>query len=394
MVKEGSIKSLLVKFPLQFKCCEIVVEDLELVLAPSVAREVPPVDTECSVSGNNSGTQTSVNTKRKESDSNHCSTSASRDVDEGVKRIASAVKWLLTSFNIKLKNIYVVFDPQTILDNKVSEFNRSLVFRVKEIEFGTNLSTDGVVKLNNFVKFQDAVIEFLKMDDVDALLQNDLDRGTTEISPVHSTTAVLTGPIGGFSGTLNLSIPWSNGCLNLQKIDADVSVDSLELLLQNSSIQWLMDLLDSLNRKQVGAQSCAHNTADMSLNTSRSALGSSALSSFKSGSDSVMANMEELEQSAFSQSRQDKFQDSFLIKAHVIQNWIPEIVVHEDQGDPDSDCDESIDQFFECFEELRNSQTNLGNSGIWDWTCSVFNAITFASALASGSDQVPKGIYL
>jgi autophagy-related protein 2 len=51
----------------------------------------------------------------------------------------------------------------------------------------------------------------------------------------------------------------------------------------------------------------------------------------------------------------------------------------------------SIDQFFECFEELRNSQSNLGNSGIWDWTCSVFNAISCATTLASGSDQVPKG---
>jgi hypothetical protein len=54
---------------------------------------------------------------------------------------------------------------------------------------------------------------------------------------------------------------------------------------------------------------------------------------------------------------------------------------------------DSIDQFFECFEELRNSQSSLGNSGIWDWTCSVFNAISFASTLASGSDQVPKGIH-
>ena len=54
----------------------------------------------------------------------------------------------------------------------------------------------------------------------------------------------------------------------------------------------------------------------------------------------------------------------------------------------------SIDQFFECFEELRNSQSSLGNSGIWDWTCSVFNAISFASTLASGSDQVPKGMIL
>ncbi|CAM0878979.1 unnamed protein product [Alopecurus aequalis] len=202
MVKEGSIKSLLVKFPLQLKSCEIVVEDLELVLASSVAPEVPPVDAKCSVSGNTQ-TSTSVDIKINGSDSEHASTSASRDVDE-----------------------------------------------------------------------------------------------------------------------------------------------------------------------------------DMPLNTSRFAL---------SASKSVTGSRENLDRIALSQNRQDRSQDSFLTKAHVIQGWIPELVVNEDQGVPDSDCDESINQFFECFEELRNSQTNLGNSGIWDWTCSVFNAITFASTLASGSDQVPKG---
>lgn len=390
MVKEGSIKSLLVKFPKfptigkPVDSCEIVVEDLELVLAPSVDSEVRPLDTKCSVSVNNSGTQTSVNTKRNGSDSDHCSTSASRDVDEGVKRIASAVKWFLANFKIKLLNTYVVFDPQTSLDTKVSEFDRSLVFRVKEIEFGTKLKTEPVLKLYNFVTFSEAVIEFLKMDDVDALLRNDLERGTADISSGHnSTTDVLTGPIGGFSGKLELSIPWNNGCLNLQEIDADVSVESLELLLQFSSIQWFMDVLGSLHRKLVTEQ--VHNTAEVSLNTSRSILSSS-----KSGSDSVIASRDDSDQSAFNQSRQDRYQDSFLTKAYVIQDWIPELVVHEDQGDPDSDCDESIDQFFECFEELRSSQTNLGTSGVWDWTCSVFNAITFASTLASGSDQVPK----
>ncbi|XP_062228655.1 autophagy-related protein 2-like isoform X2 [Phragmites australis] len=389
MLKEGSIKSLLVRFPLPVKSCEIVVEELELVLAPSVASEVAPVDTECPVSGSTSDTQTSLKTQRNESDSNQRSTSVSRDVDEGVKRIANAVKWFLTSFNIKLKNVYVVFDPHTSLDNRVSGTNRSLVFRIKEAEFGTLLSTDGLVKLNNFVTFHKAVIEFLKMDDVDALLQNDPDRSTAAISADHSTTAVLTGPIGGFSGKLNLSIPWSNGCLNLEKIDADVSVDSLELRLQISSIRWIMNVWDSLQSKPVDEQNCANNTANMSINSSRSALCSSASSSLKPDSDSVIVSREHLAQSVFSQSRQDKFQDSFLTRAHVITDWM-EPVAHEDQGDPGSDCDESIDQFFECFEELRNSQSNLGNSGIWDWTCSVFNAISFASTLASGSDQVPK----
>ncbi|CAN6201834.1 unnamed protein product [Urochloa humidicola] len=383
MLKEGSIKSLIVRFAAS---CEIVVEELELVLAPSVASEVAEVHNECSVSGNTSDTQeTPVKTQRHESDSNQCSTSVSRDVDEGVKRIANAVKLFLTSFNIKLKNVYVVFDPQSSSDSRLPETNRSLVFRIKELEFGTQ---HGPLKLKNFLTFHGAVIEFLKMDDVDALLQNDPIRGTTGISARHSTTAVLTGPIGGFSGELNLSIPWNNGCLNFEKIDAEVSVDSLELRLQISSIRWIMNVWDSLQRKPVEEHNSAHNAADISISSSRSALCSPASSSLKSA-DSVIGTSECLAHSTFSQSRQEKIQDSFLTRAHVITDWM-EPVAREDEGDPDSDCDESIDQFFECFEELRNSQSSLGNSGIWDWTCSVFNAISFASTLASGSDQIPK----
>jgi autophagy-related protein 2 len=96
-----------------------------------------------------------------------------------------------------------------------------------------------------------------------------------------------------------------------------------------------MYVLDSLHRNQ-GDHNFAHNTADMSLNTSRSAL---------SASKTVMANREDLDHIALSQNRQDKYQDSFLTKAHVIQDWIPELVVHEDQGDPDSDCDERFVSF-------------------------------------------------
>lgn len=346
MMKEGSIKSLLVRIPLLLNmrdCCEIVVEDLELVLAASVSSEDPSGDTECSVSGSNTDdTQKSVQAKRNESDGNQCSTSASRDVDKGVQRIANAVTCFLTNFNIKLKNSYVVFDPQNSLDNKVPEFNRSLVFRIKETEFGTNLSTDGIIKLHNFVTFHEAVIEFLKMDDVDAhaLLQDDLDRGPADISSGHSTTAVLTGPIGGFSGKLNLSIPW-NG-LNFKKLDADISLNSLELRLQLSSIQWLMDVWDSLQRRNlVHEQSYAHNTADISRSAS-----SYVSSSSKSGSGSVIASREHLTEDTFSQLRQEKTQEPSLTMPYLIPDWIP-VLIHEDHGDPDSVCDERFVPF--CF---------------------------------------------
>lgn len=52
----------------------------------------------------------------------------------------------------------------------------------------------------------------------------------------------------------------------------------------------------------------------------------------------------------------------------------------------------SVDQFFECFDGMRHSQSALGNSGMWNWTFSVFSAITAASSLASGSLHVPYGM--
>ncbi|GKV37988.1 hypothetical protein SLEP1_g45946 [Rubroshorea leprosula] len=50
----------------------------------------------------------------------------------------------------------------------------------------------------------------------------------------------------------------------------------------------------------------------------------------------------------------------------------------------------SVDHFFECFDGMRSFQTASGSSGIWDWTCSVFSAITAASSLASGSLHLPS----
>lgn len=51
----------------------------------------------------------------------------------------------------------------------------------------------------------------------------------------------------------------------------------------------------------------------------------------------------------------------------------------------------SVDQFFECLDGMRSTQSALGSSGMWNWTCSVFSAITAASSLASGSLNTASG---
>ncbi|XP_072952830.1 autophagy-related protein 2 [Typha angustifolia] len=388
MVKEGSLKSLSIRIPFKLNSCEIKVEEFELVLAPYVPNEVPPLDADCLISANEDQSHEVVDTQKNAHGTENCNSAAvSRDVNEGVKKIANAVKSFLTSFDVRITDVYVVFDPHTNLDVGTSMFNRSLVLRIRETEFGTCLSEDAVVKLNNFIKFKEASVEFLQMDDVDAELQNNLETSTAGSCSGEGTTTILTGPIGGFSGTLNLSIPWKNGSLNLQKIDADVSIDPLELRVQPSSIQWFIAIWDSFE-SSTAQPNLVHSSADTCNSSSQMYPCSSTVGSDKLGADVVIVSRENISENMFSTRSQDKVNDAFLTRTNVIQNWVPESIEHKGRNNLDPD-DASIDQFFECFEGMRSSQMNSG-SGIWNWTCSVFNAITFASTLASGSDHVPQ----
>lgn len=161
----------------------------------------------------------------------------------------------------------VGFHPRLDADEKAaSDFRRSIVLRIKEIEYGTCVSEDpktdtvlGKAKLTNFVKFYGAVVEFLKMDDVDCSLQENSCLGASS-SECHirrscsgSTATVLSGAGGGFSGKLNLSIPWKNGSLDMRKVDADLSVDPVELSLQPNTIKWTIGIWESI--KSIGVPS-------------------------------------------------------------------------------------------------------------------------------------------
>ncbi|KAJ4816705.1 Autophagy-related protein 2 [Rhynchospora pubera] len=367
MIKEGSLRSLSIKIPLKLKSCEIEVEELELIVAPCTTTDIPISSSDCSTSSCNTEPQQAKDPQK--ADPGYASfntVASSRDVDEGVKRIANAVKWFLTSFHIRINNIYIVFDPSTNTDLRNSAVSQALVLRIKETEFGTCLSEDASVKLNNFMKFKEAVLEFLQLDQ--------LDKSNNSIGDI--TTPVLKGPIGGFSGTLNLSIPWKNGSLSLQKLDAEVSIDALELNVRPSTVDWALASWKSLQNNLASSRSNVHKGMDLSAFSSRLNMNSAGkLSKVEVPTPKV----------------QEKMQDEFIKGTHLIQNWMPKLSDKDEQGAIGSDYDDdaSIDQFFECFEGMRSSQMELGNSGIWNWTCSVFNAITFANTLASGVNHLP-----
>nr|XP_018675172.1 PREDICTED: autophagy-related protein 2 isoform X2 [Musa acuminata subsp. malaccensis] len=393
VVKEGSLKSLSIKIPWKLRNCEIEVDELELVLGPFSESNIPPTDADCSPLSHDGQQRISTKVDKIEPGPSQDSySSIPVDVHEGVKTIAKIVKWILTSFHVRLKGIIVAFDPRSGLDESGGMFHRLLVFRIKEIEFGTCVSKDSMAKLMNFVKFQEANLEFLQMDDIDdgPELHSVTGRSFNKRCLGCGTIPVLSGVSGGFSGTLNLSIPWKNGSLDIHKVDADVSVDPMELRLEPSCIEWVIAMWQTLST--IGASSSwthYHQAADSSNLNCRSHDRLSMSHTIYLDADGETSLKDSEFRSINSTITPERALDP-LVMRNVIHNWVPEYVYQEDKSELEPDYGASIDQFFECFDGMRSSHAYSASSGIWNWTCSVFNAISVASNLASGMGDVPK----
>nr|XP_043627470.1 autophagy-related protein 2 isoform X2 [Erigeron canadensis] len=396
VVKEGSIGSLTVRLPWKNRNCEIELEELEVVLALG-RKESGRFATEASISGQDGNTYNSYDFMAHENEmGNSTITGASVDIHEGVKTIAKMVKWLLTSFHVRIKKLIVALDPSAE-DMEGKGDCRTLVVRFGEVECGTGVSEDvnlnsegavdgflGLSRLTNFVKFDGAILEFLRLDG-DGETWGEMFSGCCS---VNATTPVITGEKGGFSGTIKLSIPWKNGSLDIRKLDADVYVDPLEIRFQPSSLKnfmYFMHVFEELNKDR---NSYMHSKASESVyhSVSSSHGYSSTSSSFGLYSQKPVAFSPESHSSAGS----DSVLDALLRSSHLISDWMASpITSNQELKTEESEFGASVDQFFECFDELRASQSALGNSGMWNWTCSVFSAITAASNLASGSLNIP-----
>ncbi|XP_071733670.1 autophagy-related protein 2 [Rutidosis leptorrhynchoides] len=305
---------------------------------------------------------------------------ASVDIHEGVKTIAKMVKWLLTSFHVKVKRLIIALEPSLEGLNGKREA-RTLVLRFGEVECGTGISEDvdldgqravdgflGLSRLTNFVKFDEAVLEFIQLD-------RNSDNLGEMFCGVNVTTPIITGEKDGVSGTIKLSIPWKNGSLDIRKLDADVYIDPLELRLHPGSLKSFMHFvnvfeeLDNYRKSLKASESVYHSVS--------SSHGSFMFSSQKPETFST-------------ESGKDSVFDALLRGSQVISDWMTSpITSNQEPETEEQDFGASVDQFFECFDELRSSQSALGNSGMWNWTCSVFSAITAASNLASGSLHIP-----
>ncbi|XWS39960.1 hypothetical protein CRYUN_Cryun18bG0099200 [Craigia yunnanensis] len=408
VIKEGSIGSLLVKMPWKGKGCQVEVVELELLLSPCSENHLSGADENCSSSDD--GNHYMHGDLGKFSKDVTGSAGKSDNVHEGVKTIAKMVKLFLTSFNIKIKKLIIAFDPSLEKDEKVG-FHRTLVLRISETECGACVSEDaglgdeyrahsflGISQLTNFVKFQGAVLELLHLEDVDNqscaphISGMNFSGLYSDCLPSNAAIPIMLGKKGGFSGNLKLSIPWKNASLDIRKVDADISIDPVELRFQPSTIKWFLLSWETYkNFGKVGKNIMHYETVGSVYLNSNSQFQSSTPVSAVNVIDKVIANQDSFSADYTSLQVQESVADAVLPGSHIIPNWVPSSV-SKSQRDCVGEVDfgASVDQFFECFDGMRNSQSALGSSGMWNWTCSVFSAITAASSLASGSLHIPS----
>ncbi|XP_021738462.1 autophagy-related protein 2-like [Chenopodium quinoa] len=383
-VKEGSIRSLLIKMPWNGEGCEVEVDELELVLFPFDGGNSQEV-----VGTHDSNENYHVNNDMGtvEHDMVYKSAAASVNVHEGVKTVAKMVKWLLTSFCIRIKSVIVAFDAEVGRDKEEGSHD-ALVFRLAEIECGTCISEDkslidgsnsedflGISHLTNFLKFQGATVELLQI--------------YSGYNQTHlASKPLLTGERGGFCGSMKLSIPWKNGSLDTCKVDAEVNVDTVIAKLQPSTLKWIQatwDLLEKYENNKV--DDVNHMSVDTVVSDSTSQCSPSAFPSSVL-SDKYLTPEFDSSLKLNLSSREEMVTDVLLKESCFISDWVPFYNGNYDNpGIEEANLGASVDQFFECLDELRSSQF-MGSSGMWNWTCSVFSAITAASNLASGSLNV------
>ncbi|XP_062091472.1 autophagy-related protein 2 [Humulus lupulus] len=397
IIKEGSIGSLLVNMPWRGEGCTVEVDELELVLVPSKEYYSPAVAETHHSSRDELLHQDLGRLDQDMMDS--ASKSTSGDVHEGVKTIAKFVKLFLTSFNVKINKLIIAFDPCLEKDGNSLGSHKTLVLRISKVECGTCLSDDankkdeaesesffGMSRLTNYVKFQGAILELLQLDDGD-------NESCVPCLSSSIRTPIMTGKGGGFSGNLKLSIPWKNGSLDIRRVDSDVSFDPIELQFQPSTIKWVLHSVEAFRNFEKDSNDCMlykaadsyhHISAPYSISPQPASV---AISTSKTipvcgGSSNKLSSL----------TVQDLYDETLQSGLHLISDWVPLSTIHNKNVGIEEELDfgASVDQFFECFDGIRSSQSALGNSGMWNWTCSVFSAITAASSLASGSLHIPS----
>ncbi|XP_057821623.2 autophagy-related protein 2 isoform X2 [Cryptomeria japonica] len=408
-VKEGFINKLSIKIPWKVPIdnCEVELEDVVLVLSPRTEVRTSECTDECSISEACSKPSSSRLAAEhvKGSKVHEKGVFNYPGVHDGVQMIVKKVESLLLGLRVKIKNLVIAFEEGTKTSSTASGFESScqshsiLVLRMPEIEYGTRVSGSscenvyasedlkGVVMLMPIIKFCGARIDLYDappyMDaQAETHIASILTGNRARSGICDNFVPIIEGNDVGFSGSVQLSIPWKSGCTDIPKIDAEILIDPVTLRLQLCTIERLILLFHSLggykgtdsqptivpkNKGQNLGLGHDEHACDRCPSESlmNEGMFSSCAESFSSVSASVME--ETAKSTLFPESR-------------FISNWMQRV-----------DLEESIDEFFECFDGARSFQVGPASSSLLGLTYSVFSAITAASTLSNGPVLINSG---
>lgn len=415
IIKEGFITSISIKIPwkaLAAEKCEINVEDFELVLVPRTEFKTSSSSEECSTSEvYPSASPSQRDSEQVEGCGIHVNGGSTYlGVQDGVKMIAKMVERLLLGLHVKIKNLIVAFEQATETCNTNLGVESScqsqsiLVLRVLQTEYGTDVSGDacetaglhpdditGLVMLTKVINFNGVSVDLYDVIGKDAEpgclrpIASVLSGRSAGSQPGKTPVPFINGNEGGFSGSVQLSIPWKSGSMDIPKVNAEIHFDPVKLQLQPCTIQRLIFLLHSIGEcRDKGSEPSLHSSNRQSFGKSMGFehdlhRSSHLEESVTSTTDVMFSAFEGSFLDLPSATRGETANNTLIPDSMIISNWVQNV-----------DLGESIDEFFECMDGTRSLHAGPANSGLWSLTYSVFGAITAASTLASGSVLIPS----
>ncbi|BBN15299.1 autophagy-related protein 2 [Marchantia polymorpha subsp. ruderalis] len=434
-IKEGIVGSVKARIPLRVltdESCMIELEDLKLVVIPRPSSQngaddslaasgieaVRFVDSQDYLGGDGDG---------------YCQSAggggAYLGVDDGVRMIAQMVERILLNLRVKVTNLVIVFEEQNLASgngtceheqdrrkssHRSSVFHSILVVRVPRLEYGVETAppeVDDTGKGSNevepnmlvkVVKFEGATVEVadvLKVKVSRDVEEESITMDHSQPSFLRKPVKILDGDLDGITGTIQLSVPWKDGTVDVPKFHADIMIGTVKLKASPHEIRQLFSLvqvftavgetdMDKGNSFPFVSPSTQGAVSVGDLSKTRGYVAASIDRSrdiYRSFAEPFPINGGQVSEAAPPNSSLLPF------TKFISWNWMYSGASEGQRKDVevrDADLAASVDEFFECFDGTRSIQQSQA-SGLWSWPRSAFSAITAASSLATGSTIIP-----
>jgi autophagy-related protein 2 len=282
-IKEGWIGSVRAKIPwkvLTTESCEIEVDELKLVIGPRPQFEENDSSIPAPAVGDDlrfaEGSQHPLDVDT--SGLGATAGGAYMGVDDGVRMIAKMVERVLLGLRVKVSKLIIVFEEQVESvkngfsgdvdiqrpTQHVKSPHSLLIVRVECLDYGVEGPQNDLEEtvqamsgtepglLVKVVKFKGATVEVVEVEDEvlewDEVPTTPLEAEFPGVRFLGQPVFILVGESGGLAGSIQLSVPWRDGIVDVPKVHADISISAVKLKVSPRQIKQLLDLIKAFGR--------------------------------------------------------------------------------------------------------------------------------------------------